>query len=170
MACRGTGHERGSEHSDGGLAVRAVFVTIRFIGRAAGAFAVVIGTAMTVQSSTSTGRSGLMAPHCAGVGIAVVCSAMPVSLLSRHGANWREGWLASGMPPMSCVAAVVYVTSAPTAVRLTTSAASPDKAHGSFWRLVAANGLSAFGYVTAATFLVAMVRKMPEVIYLEGWI
>jgi hypothetical protein len=80
------------------LAVRAVFVTIRFIGGAAGAFAVVIGTAMTVESSTSTGRSGLMALHFAGVRIRIVCSAMLVSLLSRHGANWREGWLASGMP------------------------------------------------------------------------
>lgn len=147
-----------------------VFVAIRFIGGGAGAFAVVIATAMTVEGSTSTGRSGLMALHFAGVGIGIVCSAMLVSLLSRHGANWREGWLASGMLSMICVVAVVYMTSTQAALRRTTSAALPDKVNGSFWRLVAANGLSAFGYVTTATFLVAMVRKMPEVSYLEGWI
>lgn len=146
------------------------FAAIRFIGRAAGAFAVVIATAMTLESSTSTGRSGLMALHFAGVGIGIVGSATLLSLLSRHGANWREGWLAGGILSTSCVAAVIYMTSAQTAVRRTTSAAFPDKVHGSFWQLVAANGLSAFGYVTTATFLVAMVRKMPEVSHLEGWI
>jgi predicted MFS family arabinose efflux permease len=146
------------------------FVAIRFIGGAAGAFAIVIATAMTVESSILTGRSGLMALHFVGVGIGIVGSATLVSLLSRHGANWREGWLAGGILSMSCVAAVVYMTSTQTAVRRTTSAAFPDKVHGCFWRLVTANGFSAFGYVTTATFLVAMVRKMPEVSYLEGWI
>jgi hypothetical protein len=43
-----------------------LFVAIRFIGGTAGAFAVVIATAMTVEASTSTGRSGLMALHFAG--------------------------------------------------------------------------------------------------------
>jgi MFS family permease len=147
-----------------------LFVAIRFIGGAAGAFAVVIATAMTVESSTSSGRSSLMALHFAGVGIGIVGSAMLVSLLSRHGADWREGWLVSGMLSMSCVAAVVYMTSTQAAVPRTSLATSPDKVHGSFWRLVAANGLSAFGYVTTATFLVAMVRKMPDVSHLEGWI
>jgi predicted MFS family arabinose efflux permease len=147
-----------------------LLVTTRFIGGAAGAFAVVIATAMTVEASTSTGRSGLMALHFAGVGIGIVASATLVSLLSRHGASWREGWLASGMLSIGCVAAVVYLTSAHTPLHRMASAALPDKAHGSFWRLVAANGLSAFGYVTTATFLVAMVRKMPEISYLEGWI
>jgi predicted MFS family arabinose efflux permease len=143
---------------------------IRFIGGAAGAFAVVIATAMTVECSTSTGRSGLMALHFAGVGIGIVGSATLVSLLARQGADWREGWVACGILSTSFVAAVVYMTPAQTAVHRTTSAAFPDKVHGSFWRLVAANGLSAFGYVTTATFLVAMVRKMPEVSHLEGWI
>jgi predicted MFS family arabinose efflux permease len=147
-----------------------LFVAIRFVGGAAGAFAIVIATAMTVEASTSTGRSGLMALHFAGVGIGIVASATLVSLLSRHGANWREGWLASGLVSMSCVAAVMRMTSAGAAVRRTAAVALPDKVHGSFWRLVAANGLLAFGYVTTATFLVAMVRKMPEVSYLEGWI
>jgi MFS family permease len=146
------------------------FAAIRFIGGAAGAFAIVIATATTVESSTSNGRSGLMALHFAGVGMGIVGSATLVSLLSRHGANWREGWLAGGILSTSCVAAVIYMTSAQTAVRRTTSAAFPDKVHGSFWRLVTANGLSAFGYVTTATFLVAMVRKMPEISHLEGWI
>jgi predicted MFS family arabinose efflux permease len=147
-----------------------LFVAIRFIGGTAGAFAVVIATAMTVDASTSTGRTGLMALHFAGVGIGIVASATLVSLLSRHGANWREGWLASGVLSLGCVAAVAYLTSAQTALHRTAPRASPDKVHGSFWRLVAANGLSAFGYVTTATFLVAMVRKMPEISYLEGWI
>jgi predicted MFS family arabinose efflux permease len=146
------------------------FAAIRFIGGAAGAFAIVIATATTVESSTSNGRSRLMALHFAGVGMGIVGSATLVSLLSRHGANWREGWLAGGILSTSCVAAVIYMTSAQTAVRRTTSAAFPDKVHGSFWRLVTANGLSAFGYVTTATFLVAMVRKMPEISHLEGWI
>jgi predicted MFS family arabinose efflux permease len=146
------------------------FAAIRFIGGAAGAFAIVIATAMTVESSTLTGRSGLMALHFAGVGIGIVGSATLVSLLSRHGANWREGWLAGGTLSMSCAAAVVCMTSGQAAARRTTSAAFPDKVHGSFWRLVTANGLSAFGYVTTATFLVAMVKKMPDLGYLEGWI
>jgi predicted MFS family arabinose efflux permease len=146
------------------------FAAIRFIGGAAGAFAIVIATATTVESSTSNGRSGLMALHFAGVGIGIVGSATLVSLLSRHGANWREGWLAGGILSTSCVAAVIYMTSGQTAVHRTTSVAFPDKVHGSFWRLVTANGLSAFGYVTTATFLVAMVRKMPEISHLEGWI
>jgi predicted MFS family arabinose efflux permease len=147
-----------------------LFAAVRFIGGAAGAFAVVIATAMTVESATSTGRSGLMALHFAGVGIGIVGSATLVSLLSRHGADWREGWLAGGTLSTSCVAAVVYMTSTRTALRRTTSAALPDMVDGSFWRLIAANGLSAFGYVTTATFLVAMVRRMPEISHLEGWI
>jgi MFS family permease len=103
------------------------FVAIRFIGGTAGAFAVVIATAMTVEASTSTGRSGLMALHFAGVGIGIVASATLVSLLSRHGANWREGWLANGMLSFSCVAVVAYLTSAQTALHRTASGRFPTK-------------------------------------------
>jgi predicted MFS family arabinose efflux permease len=39
-----------------------------------------------------------------------------------------------------------------------------------FWALIIANGLSSFGYVTTATFLVAMVRRSPELKPLEAWI
>jgi len=39
-----------------------------------------------------------------------------------------------------------------------------------FWTLLVANGLASFGYVITATFLVAMVRRSPELRPLEPWV
>jgi predicted MFS family arabinose efflux permease len=97
--------------------------------------------------------------HFAGVGIGIVASALIVAGLRAAGFDWRAMWLCAGAVS-SCALAVVAASIGPggdrPALRTSDNRAAPTSA--AFRRLIAANTLSAFGYVITATFIVALVR------------
>ncbi|HET7526402.1 MAG TPA: YbfB/YjiJ family MFS transporter, partial [Burkholderiaceae bacterium] len=82
-----------------------------------------------------------------------------VAGLRAAGLDWRAMWLCAGAAS-SCALAVVAASIGPDGERPATyqhhGAAAPTTA--AFRRLIAANTLSAFGYVITATFIVTLVR------------
>jgi predicted MFS family arabinose efflux permease len=146
------------------------FAVVRFVGGAAGAMAIVVATAMAVEVSVATGRSALLAIHFAGVGTGIVASAALVAFLSANGASWREGWVCAGLLSSGCAFCVWLLSTEFVDPRVSGQSSTRSEIHPSFRRLAIANGLSAFGYVTVATFLVVMVRRIPSAVHLEGWV
>jgi predicted MFS family arabinose efflux permease len=144
----------------------ALFVGLRFVGGVASAFVLVLTSALVLQRLAASGRDGLSALCFAGVGIGIAVSAMLVAAMLRAGQNWQSLWLASGA--LSLVAAIVAgVLLRPPSVLARRNEEEKRPATRNLICLIAAYGLFGFGYVTTATFLVAIVRTTPTVRSLE---
>jgi len=134
-------------------------LALRLASGFGGAVAIVMAIALVVERLASAGRGELGAVHFAGVGIGIVASALIVAGLRAAGFDWRAMWLCAGAVS-SCSLAVVAASIGPggdrPALRTSDNRAAPTSA--AFRRLIAANTLSAFGYVITATFIVALVR------------
>src|SRR5262245_12689751 len=65
------------------------FLLVRFLGGAAGAFAIVVAIALVVDVLAANGRRSLIALHFGGVGIGIAASAALVSVLVMAGSSWR---------------------------------------------------------------------------------
>lgn len=161
-----------SAATTGGMALpdsMAAFLMLRFMGGIASALVLVLGSALVLDRLAATRRAGWAALHFAGVGAGIAVSSGLVDALHEIGADWRMSWLASG-----AVSAVIL----PLAVWLVQDTASASQADPPAPRgeapprglraLALCHGLFGFGYVITATFLVAVVRAMPQARLLEA--
>ena len=144
------------------------FIVLRFSGGVASALAIVLSTAIVLDRLAAAGRSGLAWMPFAGVGAGIAVSAVLVSALASHGADWPKLWLASGALSLVGLGACAWLVSdAPGAVDR-----SPPRREDAVRRglpaLVIAYGLFGFGYVITATFISQLVRTTPEVVELES--
>jgi predicted MFS family arabinose efflux permease len=134
-----------------------VFLVLRFTGGIASALAFVFASTIVLERLTNLRRVGLSAMYFAGVGAGIAVSAVLL------GANqpWQVLWLMSGALSLAATLAVaVLIDDEPAPVVARTAAT--DVRHPGLRSLVAAYGLFGFGYVTTATFLVAIVRASPR--------
>jgi predicted MFS family arabinose efflux permease len=89
--------------------------------------------------------------------------------LVAAGVGWRLLWLAAGSISVLLSALVTVLMASVPAGKLA-MASCHYKVSPGFRSLLIANALASFGYVITATFLVAMVRRQPELRSLEAWI
>lgn len=143
---------------------------VRFVGGAAGAFAIVVAIALVVERLAAGGRNSLLAVHFGGVGLGIAVSASLVSGLLGAGSGWRFVWVATSAVSFSFTAVVAWLIIQESANARAVSARGDIEVRPGFWALIISNGLSAFGYVITATYLVAIVRRSPELAPLESWI
>lgn len=144
---------------------------LRLASGFAGAVAIVMAIALVVGRLAVTGQGRLASIHFAGVGVGIIVSALIVAGLRLAGLPWRAMWLCAGAASLCCLALVAALIRHPDATRVGSADAgdaSPLSAH--FRWLIAANTLSAFGYVITATFIVALVRGSPQLKNLEALI
>ncbi len=141
---------------------------IRFAAGFASAFVMVFGTNLVFSQLEAAGRNDLQAVYYGGIGIGIAVSAL--LLLALHGlsADWSTGWYAAAV--LALVASLVSWALVP---------ADPKHDHDETaepalaWtrKMIAitlAYGLSGFGYVITATFLVAIVREANAHLSFEG--
>lgn len=145
-----------------------LFVALRFIGGVASAFVIVC--ASTLVLARLSGRPSLSGIHFAGVGVGVLISALAVSAMLAHGADWKTLWVGSGL--LAALAAGIAARLIPetgntgaTSTLVDLQASSPG-----IGAMITAYGLFGFGYVITATFLIAIVRLTDEVHVVEPWI
>ena len=146
-------------------------LVLRLVSGFFGAVAVVMAIALVVERLTTGGHSYLAPVHFGGVGIGIALSALIVAGLRLHGQGWQPMWLAAGATSLCCWVAVAGLIDhrAPAPAG---SAARAAALGARFRLLVAANMLSAFGYVITATFIVALVRGSEQLKDVEAsiWI
>jgi len=150
------------------------FLLLRFLGGAASAFVLVLGSALVLQRLAERGRSGLAALHFAGVGTGIALSAALVSAMQAAGFGWRSLWLASGALAGIVVPITAWLVPSTdiTAAAVPSTSRHPGKLVRGLGALSLCHGLFGFGYVVTATFLVAAVRAAPDARSLEAvvWI
>jgi predicted MFS family arabinose efflux permease len=137
----------------------APMLLARFVSGMAGAVAIVMAIALVVERLQTVGRGELASVHFAGVGVGIAASAWLVGSLHASDHGWPVIWLGAGALSLSCtlwVARLIARDAPP--VRAATMPPERVALGPSFRLLLAANTLSAFGYVITATFIVALVR------------
>lgn len=117
----------------------------------------VLATGFVFERGAATGATGA-ALHFAGVGTGVATS----GLVAQAIIDWRFAWLALGGLGIALAAAAWSLPG--TAPTPTTIAPKPPALRwsGLFIVLVIAYALEGLGYIVSGTFLVAILRRLPE--------
>lgn len=144
------------------------FVTLRFFCGAASALGFVLATALVMDRLTQIGRPDLSSLHYAGVGSGIALSAVVVSFAGQSGFEWRALWEISGLLALGLAGPILWLLPGPVAA--VSRAATGGATSNSIARLVLAYGLFGFGYVITATFLVAIVRDLPQLSSAEAYV
>lgn len=144
------------------------FVTLRFVCGGASALGFVLATAMVMDLLTRAGRPALVSLHYAGVGSGIAFSALLMSLAGQSGLDWRALWEIGGLLALGLALPIPWLL--PSAPPAASRAATRGGASLSIARLVLAYGLFGFGYVITATFLVAIVRDLPQLAAAEAYV
>ena len=155
----------------GGMALTSSLppmLALRLSSGFAGAVAIVMAIALVVERLAHAGRNDLAPLHFAGVGIGIVVSALIVAGLQAAGLDWRAMWLCAGATSLACLGLVAASIDADHDAPGGAAAAAARPLGARFRRLLAANTLSAFGYVITATFIVALVRSSTQLKALEA--
>jgi len=139
------------------------FLVLRFIGGVAGAFALILASALVLERLAETDHAGLSSLHFGGVGIGIAASAILVAAMLRASASWPSLWFASGLLSLASALAVALLLrdrSTPGRGPVGHVALTDGRA---LVRIIIAYGLVGFGYVITATFLVVIVRSTPMI-------
>jgi predicted MFS family arabinose efflux permease len=155
-------------------------MAMRFAGGVASAFVIVCASTVVLEWLSARRRSDLAAIHFAGVGAGIFVSAAAVAASAANGLDWQALWAVSGVLAAAAglVAAALLRPASGNALRRPPAAAgdaksapaAPAPLASAPVRMIVAYGLSGFGYVVTATFLVAIVRQSPAIRPLEPWI
>lgn len=136
------------------------FIVIRFLAGVASALGLVFTSSLVL--SAAAGDPRVQAMHFGGVGFGIAFSAflsfLAVPLLGFVEPHWRTEWLAGSLFVLA--SALIIGRLLP---RVSASSATDPVEPALRWtlpmlRLIASYALFGFGYVVAATFLVAMAR------------
>ena len=147
----------------------ASFISLRFIGGVASAFAIVCTSALVLERLSASGRGSLSAIQFAGVGFGVMISAIAVSAMLAAGASWRILWIGTGsLAILAAVGAGLLIPAADHGAPMKADVAGAPPS--GMAAMIVAYGLFGFGYIITATFLVAIVRLTAEVRVLEPWV
>jgi len=138
---------------------------VRLVAGVTSGLLFVLATAFVLESGAALGPSGA-ALHFAGVGIGIGLSGLVAGVV----ADWRLAWAGLGSVavvlafaglPLARVPAARVVGAASGRARLVWSPA--------FVMLTAAYALEGMGYIVSGTFLVAILRRLPETAPLAPW-
>jgi predicted MFS family arabinose efflux permease len=148
----------------------ASFLAIRFAAGLASAFLMIFLSSIVFDRLARAGRDGLTALHFGGVGAGIAVSALLIAVLAQAGADWRQGWVWSGVLSLAAAFALVVMVDAPRTTGGQRQVEPPLRMAAPLVRAVVAYGLFGLGYVVTATFLVAIVRLGEGGRLFEAWV
>jgi predicted MFS family arabinose efflux permease len=150
----------------------APWAVLRFAGGMASAFALVYVSGMVFEVATRSAQPMLGSILYAGVGAGIALSALVVHLGRSAGFGAAAFWVAMGaLASLLALWPWQRMTLPAPALPVCTQAAThADKARlRALRRLTVAYGCLGFGYVITATFIVVMVRRLPDAVTWEFW-
>ena len=147
-----------------------LFLILRALGGVASAFVLVFASTLVLARLAREGQAGLSALHFAGVGCAIVLSAVMTAALAAVQWDWRAMWAASGA--LTLLALLAALRLMPSEVPVATPDTPPATGGGAKGAvsLMLAYGLFGFGYVVTATFLITIVKTYPAAHPVEPFI
>ncbi len=147
------------------------WAVLRFASGVASAFVLVYVSGMIFDVAVRTGRPMLGSLLYAGVGFGIALSAVVVFLGRAAGLGAGSLWAAMGaISALLAVAPWRRLTIAPAhALERNAVESTAPGASSALRQLIAGYGCLGFGYVITATFIVVMVRHLPDASTWEVW-
>jgi len=156
------------------------WAALRFAAGVASAFVLVYASGMIFDLAARTARPMLGGLLYSGVGVGIALSALVVFAGRGAGLGAEGLWIAMGLIAAALALAPwrsMRLASGPAAGRHAAAAAAPPHiaaplpagAARALPRLTLAYGCLGFGYVITATFVVVMVRRLPDAPTWEFW-
>lgn len=149
----------------------AGWAALRFAAGLASAFVLVYATGMIFDLAARTGRPMLGNLLYSGAGMGIALSAVAVFAGRSTGLDATAMWLMMGiLAALLAIAPWRKMSVAANAAAAPTRRESPPAgAERAMPRLVVAYGCLGLGYVITATFIVVMVRRLPDASTWEFW-
>lgn len=148
----------------------SAFLAIRFAAGVASALVMIFLSSIVFDRLARAGREGLTALHFGGVGLGIALSSLLIAALLHAGADWRQGWIWSGIASLAAALALVAMVRNPSPTGNQIAAEPRLRLDLKLVRVVLSYGLFGFGYVVTATFLVAIVRLGEGGRLFEAWV
>lgn len=113
----------------------------------------------------------LLGLHFAGLGLSISLSGVAVGLMAGS-LVWNELWVAMGILGIVFLIPAYFWMPAPADVPVTSTANTTQKVPSKKWMniLIAAYFCGGFGFVVSATFIVAILEKLPLLSGIGSWI
>lgn len=146
------------------------FLLLRFAGGVASALALILASALVLETLAALGRGSLAALHFAGAGVGIIVSSGIIVVLQARGAAWPALWFAGGLLSVLATLAVAALVADRPGVVPAPNTGAAGKGGQVLLAMAGAYGLFGFGYVITATFIVAIVRGTPDIRPLEPMI
>lgn len=142
----------------------AVWALSRFVAGLSSAAGMLLGTGLILNWLLRHGLRGELGIHFSGIGLGIVGCAATVAAL-EHWLDWRQQWLALGvLGVLLLIPALRWLPPPPAqAAGAGASAGMADNPPGALFMrlLMAAYFCAGIGYVVSATFIVAIVERLP---------
>jgi predicted MFS family arabinose efflux permease len=137
-----------------------IWATLRFLSGVASAGVLIAATDLVMGAALAAGRAALVGWHFAGVGIGIAVSGLIVAAVAP-GFGWRGGWLALALLSLALLPLCWrWLTLHPPAAGRAPVVAAPRRYP--VLALIVAYFCEGAGYIITGTFLVALVKGLPD--------
>ncbi|HEY1058260.1 MAG TPA: YbfB/YjiJ family MFS transporter [Limnobacter sp.] len=143
---------------------------LRFIGGLSSTAGMLLASGLVLNWLMRKGHKPELGLHFAGVGLGIMLSGAAVGLMIPH-LQWDEQWIAFGVLAVLTFFPAWFWLPAPQALSVQAQAMSPPPPSSKTLNLLLATYFCAgFGYVLSATFIVAILEKLPLLAGRGSWV
>lgn len=141
-----------------------LWAVLRFVGGLSAAAGMLLGTGLILNWLIRHHHRSELGIHFSGIGLGIAACAALVEFLTR-GLDWREQWFAfAALGAVLLIPALRWVPGPDASGLTTTGQKMEDRPPGALYLriFIAAYFCAGFAYVIGATFIVAIVNKLPD--------
>lgn len=148
-----------------------LWAILRYIGGLTSVCGMLIASGLIMNWLMRNQFKPLLGLHFAGLGLSISFSGLAVGLMASS-LQWNELWIAMGILGIALLIPAYLWMPAPADVPVASSAESVQQVPSKKWMniLIAAYFCGGFGFVVSATFIVAILEKLPELSGVGSWI
>lgn len=147
-----------------------LWVALRFVSGLSSTAGLLIASGLVLNWLIRHGHRPELGLHFAGIGLGIVVSGLAVAAMVGNLA-WDGQWIGLGLLGVAFFLPAWFWLPAPAAVSAQAAANQPAApAKRWMWLFIAAYFCAGFGYVISATFIVAIVEKLPLLAGKGGWV
>jgi len=146
-----------------------VWAVLRFVSGLSSTAGLLLASGLVLNWLMRRGHRPELGLHFIGLGGGIVVSGLAVAAMVGN-LSWQGQWISLGLLGIAFFLPAWFWLPAPTAFQAQAQTATPAPSRRWMALLIAAYFCAGFGYVISATFIVAIVEKLPMLAGKGGWV